>query len=79
MNDLIFIIGLGLIFIGIFLIILSVFLNSKKEAKSESGFVIVVWPFFVAGGNEKIVPILLILAIILSIILFVLFILKVFH
>ncbi|MEM5832858.1 MAG: hypothetical protein QXE43_01615 [Candidatus Aenigmatarchaeota archaeon] len=74
--DTLFLIGLGLIFIGIFLIILSVFLNSKKEAKSESGFVIIVWPFFVAGGNEKIVPILLILAIILSIILFAFFLLR---
>ncbi|MFH7903305.1 MAG: hypothetical protein QXQ19_02465 [Candidatus Aenigmatarchaeota archaeon] len=74
--DTLFLIGLGLIFIGIFLIILSVFLNSKKEVKSESGFVIVVWPFFVAGGSEKIVPILLILAIILSIILFAFFLLK---
>ncbi|MEM5882515.1 MAG: hypothetical protein QXS69_03590 [Candidatus Aenigmatarchaeota archaeon] len=71
-----FLIGLSLIFIGIFLIFLSIILHSKKEVKSESGFVIVVWPFFVAGGNEKIVPILLTLAIILSIILFAFFLLR---
>ncbi|MEM0242865.1 MAG: hypothetical protein QXT34_00195 [Candidatus Aenigmatarchaeota archaeon] len=71
-----FLIGLSLIFIGIFLIFLSIILHSKKEVKSEGGFVIVVWPFFVAGGNEKIVPILLTLAIILSIILFAFFLLR---
>jgi len=66
--DILFIIGLILIFVGFFLILLSTLLSTKK-AKTESGYVIVVWPFFVAGGDEKIVPILLTLAIILSAIL----------
>lgn len=66
--DSLFIVGLSLIFIGIILIILSIIFQSKKLAKSESGFVVIVWPFFIIGGNEKIVPILIILIIILVII-----------
>jgi len=68
--DVLFTIGLILIFLGFFLILISALLSTKK-VKTESGYVIVVWPFFVAGGNEKIVPILLTLAIILSAILLV--------
>lgn len=71
--DWLFFIGFMLIIIGIFLILLSILTKTKKEEiKQESGFVIVVWPFFVAGGNERIVTILLTLAIILSIILLIL-------
>ncbi|MEM5830177.1 MAG: hypothetical protein QXL82_01560 [Candidatus Aenigmatarchaeota archaeon] len=77
--DLLFFIGLILIFIGIFLIVLSALINIKKQGiKQESGFVIVVWPFFVAGGNERTVTILLTLAIILTIVLLALFLIKVF-
>jgi len=68
--DTLFTIGLILIFIGFFLILLSAVLSVKK-VKTESGYVVVIWPFFVAGGSEKIVPILLTLAIILSAILLV--------
>jgi len=68
--DTLFAIGLILIFVGFFLILISAILSVKK-VKTESGYVIVVWPFFVAGGSEKIVPILLTIAIILSVILLV--------
>lgn len=68
--DVLFTIGLILIFVGFLLILISAILSAKKT-RTESGYVIVVWPFFVVGGSEKTVPILLTLAIILSAILLV--------
>jgi len=68
--DILFTVGLILVFVGFFLILISAILSTKK-ARTESGYVIIVWPFFVAGGSEKTVPILLTLAIILSAILLV--------
>lgn len=69
--EILFLIGLSLIFVGIILIILSIILQNKRDVKSESGFVIVIWPFFVIGGNERIVPILVILTIVLIFLLFI--------